>query len=104
MSKHLQDFFSDFKLFTYNPAEAATEEFHRLGQVYGWEWESEEREEARQRFKDAMVQEFNAIYGTDENDINSWYGLCRVLNISPIPETLEACREVYPLVKLIIIY
>ncbi|KAF9461432.1 hypothetical protein BDZ94DRAFT_1167669, partial [Collybia nuda] len=87
----LKDFFSEFELFTYNPAQPATEEFHRLSRLYGWD--REETAEVRERFKNAMVKVFNDIYGTDENDINSWYGLCNVLNITPLPETLNGCRD-----------
>lgn len=41
-----------------------------------------------------MVLQFNDIYGTDEEDLRSWQGLCRVLNIEPVPEELQECRKV----------
>jgi hypothetical protein len=58
------------------------------------DWEEEDRDDARQGFKDALVQEFNKIYGTDVNDIGSWQGLCRVVGIAPVPDKLKECREV----------
>lgn len=38
--------------------------------------------------------EFNKIYGKDQNDLGSWQGLCRTLNIAPVPATLRECRKV----------
>jgi hypothetical protein len=61
---------------------------------YGWPDDSPIKTEARADFKDALVQEFNRIYGKDENDVASWQVLCRVLNVVPLPEDLEACRRV----------
>jgi hypothetical protein len=57
-------------------------------------WDKDAREEAREGFKNALVQEFNKMYGTDVNDIGSWQGLCRVLGIAPVPDKLNECREV----------
>jgi hypothetical protein len=59
-------------------------------------WEEEDRAEARQGFKDALVQEFNQMYGTDVNDIGSWQSLCRIVGIAPVPDDLKECREVCP--------
>ena len=38
-------------------------------------------------------QEFNTLYGTDVNDIDSWHKLRLALDISA-PQGLQACREV----------
>lgn len=70
-------------------------EFYRMCDSFGWQPDDEEKARARQGFKDAMVQQFNSIYGSDASDISSWYKLCQVLRISPIPEGLEACRKVH---------
>lgn len=61
-----------------------------------FEWDSDDYEmrEARRTFKSAMVQQFNNLYGTDEEDLNSWQNLCHILNIKPVPEGLKECREV----------
>ena len=50
--------------------------------------------EARRKFKSAMVQQFNDLYGTDEEDLNSQQNLCHILNIKPVPDRLKECREV----------
>jgi hypothetical protein len=49
---------------------------------------------ARENLKDAMTQQFNNIYGTDENNLAAWQNLCQVLNIDPIPDELNLCRNV----------
>ena len=60
-----------------------------------FEWDSDDYEmrAARREFKSAMVQQFNSLYGTDEDDLNSWQNLCHVLNIEPAPDRLKECRE-----------
>jgi len=58
-----------------------------------WNKADEEREQAHSDFKDALVQQFNEIYGTDVNNLTSWHNLCQIVRISPIPDTLKSCRE-----------
>ncbi|KAG2338291.1 hypothetical protein BDR05DRAFT_969366 [Suillus weaverae] len=55
--------------------------------------DDKEREQASRDFKDALFQQFNEIYGTDVNNLTSWRTLCQIVHISPIPDTLESCRE-----------
>jgi hypothetical protein len=62
--------------------------------LFRWDRDDNERMEARELLKDAMTRQFNGIYGTDVNDIDSWRNLCRALDIAPIPDALEACRDV----------
>ena len=61
-----------------------------------FEWDSDDYEigEARRKFKSAMVQKFNDLYGTDEKDLNSLQNLCHILNFEPAPEGLKEYREV----------
>lgn len=68
--------------------------FFHMCDVYEWGRDDEEKKEARTLLKDAMVLDFNNIYGTDVNDISSWHNLCQILRITPIPDGLEASREV----------
>ncbi|KAI0071287.1 hypothetical protein K474DRAFT_1607161, partial [Panus rudis PR-1116 ss-1] len=79
----------------------ARKEFHRMCEEFGWKGKlfKEEREEAYELFKRALVQQFNEIYGMDENNITCWQYLCEILRVDPIPSTLEECmdaiRDVY---------
>ncbi|RDB30243.1 hypothetical protein Hypma_007080 [Hypsizygus marmoreus] len=89
--RHLVEFFDNYSLFTYDPTDSATSEFYRMCDLY--DWDEEEKGDAKENFRDALVQQFNATYGTDENDLDSWHTLCTVLDITPLPEDLDACRE-----------
>ncbi len=61
---------------------------------FEWGRYDDERQEARELFQNALTQEFNKIYGTDVNKLASWQALCRVLEISPVPDELKECRAV----------
>jgi hypothetical protein len=63
---------------------------------FGWDSEDFEMREARRAFKAAMVQQFNGLYGTDQNDLPSWQRLCCILDIDPVPDRTKECREVSP--------
>jgi len=90
---NLAEFFSQYD-FSYNPSAPVMTEFYRMCDFFDWDRDDEEREEAREQLKDAMTRQFNSIYGMDVDDISSWQNLCRVLRIVPIPNGLEACRDV----------
>jgi len=59
---------------------------------FAWDSGDEEKKEATFAFKTAMVHQFNTLYGTDVNDIESWRKLCLALDVTP-PEGLQACRK-----------
>ncbi|KAG1867072.1 hypothetical protein C8R48DRAFT_704106 [Suillus tomentosus] len=91
----LDDFFATYPAFDYNSSASASSEFYRMCGQFGWDEEDKdkEREQAHCDFKDALVQQFNEIYGTDPKNLTSWRNLCQIVRISPIPDTLESCRE-----------
>jgi hypothetical protein len=61
---------------------------------FNWGSDDYDMREAQRNFKSAMVQQFNDLYGTDQNDLEAWRRLCRVLNIDPVPNGMKECREV----------
>lgn len=61
---------------------------------FSWDQDGDEREEARQAFKDAMVIRFNSLYGTDISNIDKWHKLCVAVNNEPLPTTIKDCKEV----------
>ncbi|KAG0705581.1 hypothetical protein DFH29DRAFT_267646 [Suillus ampliporus] len=89
----LDIFFAGYSKFGYNPSASASLEFYRMCDEFDWDREDEEREKASRDFKDALVQQFNYIYGTDADDLTPWRTLCQIVHISPIPDTLTSCRE-----------
>ena len=80
--------------FRYNRNSPSYEEFFRMCDFFEWRDNSLEKRDARDAFKEALVLQFNSIYGTDENDPESWRKLCLALNVSPLPQGLEAMRDV----------
>ncbi|KAF8988972.1 hypothetical protein BDQ17DRAFT_1373689 [Cyathus striatus] len=72
----LDDFFAQYPRFRYNNTAP------------------EAKVSLREEYKDALTKQFNTIYGTDLNDWDAWRHMCQMVNISPVPDTLEACREV----------
>ncbi|KAI0306254.1 hypothetical protein B0F90DRAFT_1553819, partial [Multifurca ochricompacta] len=86
-------FFLLYANFTLNVDAPPTREFIRLKQLNHWGNNNEEYIEARERFADALAEDFNAAYGTDVNNVDHWQALCHVLRIDPVPEDITACRK-----------
>ncbi|OJA12927.1 hypothetical protein AZE42_09298 [Rhizopogon vesiculosus] len=89
----LDKFFAKYPEFDYNSSASASREFYRMCNKFGWGKEDDERQCAHNDFKDALVQQFNHIYGTDADDLASWNTLCQIVRVSPIPDTLKSCRK-----------
>jgi len=90
----LEGFFSQYSKFQPQPLNSPVDEFNRLCKEYRWKKGHPKREAARDGFNFAIKREFVDLYGSDENDINNWQKLCRVLKIDPVPDTLGGCRAV----------
>ncbi|KAF8798628.1 hypothetical protein BYT27DRAFT_6897267 [Phlegmacium glaucopus] len=90
----LEEFFSQYPAFTYNPNASATSEFYRMCDRFRWDREDPVREEAHEAFRDALTKQFNSKYGTDVNNLASWQLLCDKLQVSPIPDNLKECRKI----------
>jgi hypothetical protein len=90
----LATFFAQYPSFDYDPVQSSSKEFYRMCDFFGWDRDDDERRDAHEGFKIALVQQFNAVYGTDASDIESWEGLCTALNVKPLPGTLEEATKV----------
>ncbi|KAF8798626.1 hypothetical protein BYT27DRAFT_7183660 [Phlegmacium glaucopus] len=89
----LEKFFSQYSTFAYNPNASATSEFNRMRNWLRRDGDPF-AEEAYEAFRDAITKQFNSIYGTDVNNLESWQLLCDKLQVSPIPDNLKECREI----------
>ncbi|QRV85751.1 tyrosinase [Ceratobasidium sp. AG-Ba] len=90
-------FFKNYPNFDYDPSLPIMKEFHRMCDLF-WPYLPKEeipsdKKRARKDFRKALVLQFNAIYGCDENNLADWQKLCVVLNLEYIPDELENCRE-----------
>jgi hypothetical protein len=91
---NVSQFFSSYPNFTLDRDAPPTREFLRLKALNHWGNGQEAYIEAREKFADALAEDFNAKYGTDIDNIDHWHTLCHVLRIDPIPEGIFACRKV----------
>lgn len=57
-------------------------------------WKKKEREAAEDDLRDAMVKQFNAMYGIRADALESWQLLCSALGINPAPKTIKQCHRV----------
>ena len=69
-------------------------EFSRICGELGWGQESQEREDAYENLREALVLEFNHNYGVNVDEFDSWKNICKDIGIKPIPSSIEECREV----------
>jgi hypothetical protein len=90
----LENFFSQYPEFQSQPSSSPVAEFNRLCKENEWRKDDPEKKDARYHFNIAIKEEFDDLYGSDENDIKNWHKLCRVLQIDPVPGTLPGCRAV----------
>ncbi|KAG6030202.1 hypothetical protein E4U19_000557 [Claviceps sp. Clav32 group G5] len=86
-------FFNRYNQFEYDPHSEAWGEFHRLCDFFGWLKGSREENAARNLFRQALVDEFGAIYGENDEKLDVLQQLCRKLDIDPIPQSITACKK-----------
>ncbi|KAG6091189.1 hypothetical protein E4U30_007949 [Claviceps sp. LM220 group G6] len=87
-------FFSQYQEFNYDPHSRVWTEFRRLCGFFGWLKGSPAENAARNLFQQALVDEFGAIYGENDEQLDVLQQLCRKLEIDPIPQSITACKKV----------
>ncbi|KAJ3746104.1 hypothetical protein DFH05DRAFT_1483715 [Lentinula detonsa] len=92
-SNPIQAFFERYGSFDYDPAGETMPQFWKLCDLYNWDRDSDEREEALTEIRDAIAQQFNAFYGSDVESLNGWHNLYRALQIADIPDTVQGCKD-----------
>ncbi|KAF4465416.1 Phosphate import ATP-binding protein, partial [Fusarium albosuccineum] len=85
-------FFAEYPSFDYQRNKPFYSEFYRMCHQFSWDKNDKSRREAFDEFRIALVEQFNTIYGTDENSLESWQLLCRTLGIG-VPETLKEAQK-----------
>ncbi|KAI1804819.1 hypothetical protein F4811DRAFT_518545 [Daldinia bambusicola] len=92
-TKSMDQFFAQHSDFRHDETAPVWDEFGRLCEHYGWKDEDFEKRVAKRQFKDALIAEFERIYGSDSTSLSSWQKLCRILEIHPIPDKVKNCRK-----------
>ncbi|KAF8880357.1 hypothetical protein CPB84DRAFT_1632391, partial [Gymnopilus junonius] len=93
-SDPLRSFFATYPSFIYNASAAPTSEFYRLCSFFGWSRGDANREDAYKSFRIALTKQFNTVYGTDAESLESWQLLCAKVGAHPVPNSLKKCREI----------
>ncbi|KAG1831626.1 hypothetical protein EV424DRAFT_161352 [Suillus variegatus] len=91
----LAAFFAQFASFSFNENQSSHKNFDRLVKVLKCDVKDPQGRIAlaREGFKNALVHEFNARFGTDRKNISNWQNLCGVLGIDPVPNSVKKCRK-----------
>ncbi|KAG2158674.1 uncharacterized protein EDB93DRAFT_1119664 [Suillus bovinus] len=91
----LAAFFAQFASFSFsfNANQSSSKNFNRLIKVLKCDLKTPQGRLIQDGFRDALVQEFNARFGSDRNDLSNWQNLCRALKIDPVPGSIKACRQ-----------
>ncbi|KAI8677237.1 hypothetical protein LRP88_09734 [Fusarium phalaenopsidis] len=84
-------FFAKYPEFDYRRDKPLWNEFHRMGEHF--KWQGHERGQVKSEFRDALVEEFNYVYGTDEGGLESWGKLCQAMGLSA-PKTLKEAHKI----------
>ena len=97
----IDHFFAQYPEFDYDRQASSPKEFYRMCDHFGWIRDHNnqyptERNEAREAFREAMVESFNDRFGTDVNDKKAWEGICHLLKVDPLPNSVKDMKEVRP--------
>ncbi|KAH9853747.1 hypothetical protein C2E23DRAFT_93232 [Lenzites betulinus] len=85
----IRTFFANYPEFDFNPDAPFFEEFKRLQKTL----DQGEKETARDDMRSAMVRQFNDMYGTNVDDLESWQLLCTALGMNPVPKDIKTCQR-----------
>ncbi|KAK1808507.1 hypothetical protein LTR12_017133 [Friedmanniomyces endolithicus] len=98
MADQIDLFFAEHPSFDYDRTQSSPREFYRMCSQFGWDRRPNGsyprvREEAWQGFRTALVVQFNSSFGVDADDIATWEGICKFLELSPIPSNIDGMRQ-----------
>ena len=91
---HIHAYFARYPQFNFQQDAPFLQEFGRLADSQRWNENSARRRKERKALQDAMVLQFNAMYGKDEKDLSAWQALCNALGVDPAPNSITQCRKV----------
>jgi hypothetical protein len=78
--------------FTHNTRAPLIAEFRRL--ELRARWQGEDLSDELHRFRVAVANEFNFLFGTDLGDLDALQRLCVLVKIHPPPGNVEECQKV----------
>ncbi|KAL1946952.1 hypothetical protein VTO73DRAFT_15056 [Trametes versicolor] len=87
----IRDFFADYPAFDYDPDAPFYDEFKRM--LREMRWNQAQKKAVREELRSAMVKQFNAMYGTSVDALESWQLLCSALGMKPPPTDIRTCQR-----------
>lgn len=96
MPNPLLAFFAQFPALAYTQSEHPSAAFARLVDLpHLWEprYGADNERRLNWAYRDALVKEFNGLFGTAVDDLPVWQHLCRRIGIEA-PPTVPECRQV----------
>lgn len=90
--EHLDAFFRKYPQFRRDPTKSVVIQISDLRKQEGPKrklWDV-----ALSKYQNALVQQFNASYGTDPNDLETWHRVLRRIHAGELPQTLDKCQKV----------
>jgi hypothetical protein len=87
----VNDWFSGFAGFQYEPSNGLRSNFDRLVSQRGWG-----KKLQKKRWTECQTTCFAALYGgdADENKLEKWQDLCREVHIADPPKSISGCKKV----------
>ncbi|KAI0773917.1 hypothetical protein C8Q74DRAFT_1200046, partial [Fomes fomentarius] len=93
----IHEYFAQYPDFGFSVTSPFLKEFKRLAKAQRWVPDSPRRKKERETLRDAMVKQFNMMYGKDLDDLSAWKALCDALGagrvVDPIPHDISQCRK-----------
>ncbi|PUU77270.1 hypothetical protein B9Z19DRAFT_987421 [Tuber borchii] len=98
----LDQFFSRYPTFTPTPTTVPPpanwsihHDFAQLSEHKKWIPGSRPQSRANTRFRQALIDEFNHMFGMNDSDLENWQRLCRVVGVPEerIPGSITQCRK-----------
>jgi len=92
--EHLDAFFSKYPQFKRDPTKSVATQLNELRRQEKW-WgrRSNLWDAARQKYQNALVQQFNTAYGTDANDLKTWHRVLGRIHAGKLPQTVDECTQ-----------
>ncbi|KAF4952337.1 hypothetical protein FGADI_6827 [Fusarium gaditjirri] len=84
-------YFANFQGFAHKRMAPFFDEFYRMCDHFGWS--DDEATEPWYNFRIALVQEFNYVFGKDENDLQNWQKMFKIIGL-PEPSSLGEAHTV----------
>lgn len=87
-------FFARYNQFDYDAHSEAWSEYHRMTAFFNWKKDGKKERAANALFREAIVSQFELLYGVNENKLATLQLLCLKLEVLPVPGSVTSCKKV----------